>query len=192
MRAAGRGRMVMISSVLGLVAAPWRGAYVATQVRARGPDRRAAAGARRQRHRRRPDRARGRSPRPSGATRSRISSGTWTGRPRRTAPPMRAACSGASTRPRRAATDSSCRPQRSPRGWCGRSRARGPRRAGALLRYQADPRGATSCGGSCPRARSTPWCGGRLKFRRRSRATPGRRPSRPAPRRCRPPGRCGS
>jgi NAD(P)-dependent dehydrogenase (short-subunit alcohol dehydrogenase family) len=31
MRAAGRGRVVMISSVLGLVAAPWRGAYVATK-----------------------------------------------------------------------------------------------------------------------------------------------------------------
>jgi NAD(P)-dependent dehydrogenase (short-subunit alcohol dehydrogenase family) len=31
MRAAGRGRIVMISSVLGLVAAPWRGAYVATK-----------------------------------------------------------------------------------------------------------------------------------------------------------------
>ena len=31
MRAAGRGRIVMISSVLGLVAAPWRGAYVASK-----------------------------------------------------------------------------------------------------------------------------------------------------------------
>ncbi|HRO12891.1 SDR family NAD(P)-dependent oxidoreductase [Amaricoccus sp.] len=31
MRAAGQGRVVMISSVLGLVAAPWRGAYVATK-----------------------------------------------------------------------------------------------------------------------------------------------------------------
>ncbi len=31
MRAAGRGRIVMISSILGLVAAPWRGAYVATK-----------------------------------------------------------------------------------------------------------------------------------------------------------------
>jgi NAD(P)-dependent dehydrogenase (short-subunit alcohol dehydrogenase family) len=31
MRAAGRGRIVMTSSVLGLVAAPWRGAYVATK-----------------------------------------------------------------------------------------------------------------------------------------------------------------
>ena len=31
MRAAGGGRVVMISSVLGLVAAPWRGAYVATK-----------------------------------------------------------------------------------------------------------------------------------------------------------------
>ena len=31
MRAAGHGRIVMISSVLGLVAAPWRGAYVATK-----------------------------------------------------------------------------------------------------------------------------------------------------------------
>jgi NAD(P)-dependent dehydrogenase (short-subunit alcohol dehydrogenase family) len=31
MRAAGRGRVVMVSSVLGLVAAPWRGAYVASK-----------------------------------------------------------------------------------------------------------------------------------------------------------------
>ena len=31
MRAAGRGRMVMTSSVLGVVAAPWRGAYIATK-----------------------------------------------------------------------------------------------------------------------------------------------------------------
>ena len=31
MRAAGHGRVVMISSVLGLVAAPWRGAYVASK-----------------------------------------------------------------------------------------------------------------------------------------------------------------
>jgi NAD(P)-dependent dehydrogenase (short-subunit alcohol dehydrogenase family) len=31
MRAAGRGRIVLTSSVLGLVAAPWRGAYVATK-----------------------------------------------------------------------------------------------------------------------------------------------------------------
>ena len=31
MRAAGRGRIVMISSILGLVAAPWRGAYVASK-----------------------------------------------------------------------------------------------------------------------------------------------------------------
>jgi NAD(P)-dependent dehydrogenase (short-subunit alcohol dehydrogenase family) len=31
MRAAGRGRVVMVSSVLGVVAAPWRGAYVATK-----------------------------------------------------------------------------------------------------------------------------------------------------------------
>ncbi|HET9067433.1 MAG TPA: SDR family NAD(P)-dependent oxidoreductase [Amaricoccus sp.] len=31
MRAAGQGRVVMVSSVLGLVAAPWRGAYVATK-----------------------------------------------------------------------------------------------------------------------------------------------------------------
>jgi NAD(P)-dependent dehydrogenase (short-subunit alcohol dehydrogenase family) len=31
MRAAGRGRVVMISSVLGVVAAPWRGAYVASK-----------------------------------------------------------------------------------------------------------------------------------------------------------------
>lgn len=31
MRAAGAGRIVMVSSVLGLVAAPWRGAYVATK-----------------------------------------------------------------------------------------------------------------------------------------------------------------
>ena len=31
MRRAGAGRVVMISSVLGLVAAPWRGAYVATK-----------------------------------------------------------------------------------------------------------------------------------------------------------------
>lgn len=31
MRAAGQGRIVMISSVLGLVATPWRGAYVATK-----------------------------------------------------------------------------------------------------------------------------------------------------------------
>jgi NAD(P)-dependent dehydrogenase (short-subunit alcohol dehydrogenase family) len=31
MRAAGRGRVVMVSSVLGYVAAPWRGAYVATK-----------------------------------------------------------------------------------------------------------------------------------------------------------------
>lgn len=31
MRAAGRGRVVMISSVLGLVATPWRGAYVASK-----------------------------------------------------------------------------------------------------------------------------------------------------------------
>jgi NAD(P)-dependent dehydrogenase (short-subunit alcohol dehydrogenase family) len=31
MRAAGGGRIVMISSVLGMVAAPWRGAYVATK-----------------------------------------------------------------------------------------------------------------------------------------------------------------
>jgi len=31
MRAAGRGRVVLVSSVLGLVAAPWRGAYVATK-----------------------------------------------------------------------------------------------------------------------------------------------------------------
>ena len=31
MRAAGRGRIVMTSSVLGLVAAPWRGAYVASK-----------------------------------------------------------------------------------------------------------------------------------------------------------------
>ena len=31
MRAAGRGRVVMVSSVLGLVAAPWRGAYMASK-----------------------------------------------------------------------------------------------------------------------------------------------------------------
>lgn len=31
MRAAGRGRVVMVSSVLGYVAAPWRGAYVASK-----------------------------------------------------------------------------------------------------------------------------------------------------------------
>lgn len=31
MRAAGHGRVVMVSSVLGLVTAPWRGAYVATK-----------------------------------------------------------------------------------------------------------------------------------------------------------------
>ena len=58
MRARGAGRIVMTSSVLGLVAAPWRGAYVATQVRARRHHRRAPARARRQRHPGGADRAR--------------------------------------------------------------------------------------------------------------------------------------
>jgi NAD(P)-dependent dehydrogenase (short-subunit alcohol dehydrogenase family) len=31
MRRVGDGRVVMVSSVLGIVAAPWRGAYVATK-----------------------------------------------------------------------------------------------------------------------------------------------------------------
>ena len=61
MRAAGEGRIVQNSSVLGLVALRYRGAYVASKFRDRGPHRRDAAGAARLRSphftgRARPDR----------------------------------------------------------------------------------------------------------------------------------------
>ena len=129
MRAAGRGRVVMISSILGLVAAPWRGAYVASKFALEGATdalRLELAG---QRHPRRPDRA-GADPHPLPAQlhpafrAARGLEGLAPPRRLRERPPPAPLRAGDPPRPLRAA-----RPRRSPRGWCRRWRARARGRA---------------------------------------------------------------
>ena len=137
MRRAGAGRVVMISSVLGLVAAPWRGAYVATKFALEGITDSAAAGARRQRHRGGADRAR--------ADRDAV--------PAQLDPALRAArrLAGVAA-PRRLRADAAAAPLRPGGEGPLRASALGghrpagagagePAAAAALLRDRADPRG---------------------------------------------------
>ena len=138
MRAAGGGRLVFTSSVLGLVAAPWRGAYVATKFALEGivdtlRIELAGSGITR-----RPDRARADRdalpPQVDPALRTRTSTGGL----RRTAPPTRRASSAGST-----ATDPETGPLRAAAGGgdrLPRRRAREPAPPPALLRHHADPR----------------------------------------------------
>ena len=179
---AGRGRIVMISSVLGLVAAPWRGAYVATKFALEGLTdtlRLELAG--------------------SGIHVVLIEPGPIrTPLPAQLGPAFRAARGLAGlAAPRRLRERAAPAPLRAgdpPRplraARLGGHRAAGagagePAPAATLLRDHADPRRRPAPPAPAHARRSTPWSAAAEPVRRPRRATRSRRPSRPAPRRCR-------